>query len=200
MKKLRTLISILALGLLPMQGFSLGDDISADSTGLPGDHFSLPGALELFKKSKSLEEFEKGLNVENNYINNLDLNEDGKIDYVRVVSKKDNGNHVVILQVYVSEKEIQDVATILIEKNGEQSAMVQMVGDEELYGDNRFVEPFEEDGKEEMKQGKGPAGHFATHRIWVNVWFWPCVSYMYAPGYVVWASPWYWGYTHPVRC
>jgi hypothetical protein len=36
----------------------------ADSTGLPGDNFSLEGALELFKKSASPEEFEKLLNTE----------------------------------------------------------------------------------------------------------------------------------------
>ena len=30
-----------------------------DSTGLPGDNFSLQGALEMFKKASSPEEFEK---------------------------------------------------------------------------------------------------------------------------------------------
>ena len=34
----------------------------------------------MFKQAKSLEEFEKLLNQENNRVNNLDLNEDGKID------------------------------------------------------------------------------------------------------------------------
>ena len=31
----------------------------ADSTGLPGDNFSLEGAIELFKQAGSPEEFEK---------------------------------------------------------------------------------------------------------------------------------------------
>jgi hypothetical protein len=30
-------------------------------------------------------------------------------------------------------------------------------------------------------------------RIFVNVWFWPGVRFVYAPGYVVWRSPWRWG-------
>ena len=47
-----------------------------DSTGLPGDHFSLEGALSLLKKSASLEDFEKKLNQEGGSVNNLDLNKD----------------------------------------------------------------------------------------------------------------------------
>ena len=35
-----------------------------DSTGLPGDNFSLQGALEMFKKASSVEEFEKLINSE----------------------------------------------------------------------------------------------------------------------------------------
>jgi hypothetical protein len=36
-----------------------------DSTGMPGDNFSLQGALEMFKQSSSVEEFEKLINTEN---------------------------------------------------------------------------------------------------------------------------------------
>ena len=60
-----------------------------DSTGWPGDHFSLEGALELFKKAESPEQFEKSLNSSDNYVNNLDLNEDGDTDYIRVVDHQD---------------------------------------------------------------------------------------------------------------
>ena len=66
---------------------------SADSTGLPGDNFSLEGALDLFKKSESPEEFEKNLNSEENKVNNLDLNEDGVTDYVKVIDKTENNAH-----------------------------------------------------------------------------------------------------------
>lgn len=33
-------------------------EMEADSTGLPGDNFSLEGAIELFKQASSPEEFE----------------------------------------------------------------------------------------------------------------------------------------------
>lgn len=58
-----------------------------DSTGLPGDNFSLQGALQLFQNASSPEDFEKQLNTESNHVNNLDLNGDGDIDYIRVVDK-----------------------------------------------------------------------------------------------------------------
>ena len=58
-----------------------------DSTGLEGDNLDLNGVLELFKESKDVEDFEKKLNTESNGVNNLDLNEDGEVDYIRVVDQ-----------------------------------------------------------------------------------------------------------------
>ena len=64
-------------------------DIKADSTGLPGDNFSLQGAMDLFSKATSPEDFEKAINDEKNNVNNLDLNGDGEIDYIKVIDKKE---------------------------------------------------------------------------------------------------------------
>jgi hypothetical protein len=38
--------------------------VPRDSTGVPGDNFSLEGALEMFRKAESPEEFEKMINTE----------------------------------------------------------------------------------------------------------------------------------------
>jgi hypothetical protein len=160
-----------------------------DSLGLPGDHFSLEGALELFKNSNSLEEFEKKLNEEENYVNNLDLNEDGEVDYIRVEDHMEGNAHAIVLQVPVSEDEAQDVAVIEIEKTSEESALLQIIGDETLYGDNYIVEPFEE---EASSDGKGPNARYRIMRITVNVWFWSPVRTIYSPGYRVYISPWRW--------
>lgn len=168
----------------------LVDETTADSTGLPGDHFSLEGALEMFKKSKSLEDFEKQINAESNNVNNLDLNGDGQIDYIRVSDKMQGTVHAIVLQTAVNESETQDIAVIEIEKNGEKSAMLQIVGDDELYPDSTIVEPKDEI---EKKTSKGPAmNELATRFVVVNVWYWPCVTFIYAPVYVPWVSPWYW--------
>jgi hypothetical protein len=176
-------------------------DQTPDSTGLPGDNFSLQGALELFKKAGSPEEFEKLLNSEDSKVNNLDLNEDGNTDYIRVVSKKEEGVQVFVLQALVSEKESQDVAVIELEKTGKDNAVVEIVGDEDIFGEETIVEPEEghETGFNEgfsMLAG-GPNTEYSANGIVVNVWAWPCVRYVYAPSYVVWRSPFTWR-AHPV--
>ena len=160
----------------------------SDSTGLPGDNFSLQGALSLFKESKTLEDFEKKLNSDDNYVNNIDLDEDGKTDYILVSDNKEKDSHAIVLQVAVSENEIQDIAVIEIEKTGEKSADLQIVGDENIYGEKKIIEPFDESGSMDKK---GPAAP-SINLVVVNVWFWPCVSFIYAPTYVVWKSPWHW--------
>jgi len=178
-----------------------------DSTGLPGDQFSLQGALEMFKKANSPEEFEKLLNMEENHINNLDLNGDGEIDYVRVVGMRDKDVHVFILQVPVSDTESQDIAVIELEKTDNENAVLQIVGDEDVYGEQVIVEPDgggkdedeeEAENEENENSGKGPyaaaafSAPLAPPRVVVNVWMWPCVRFVYAPGYAVWVSPWRW--------
>src|ERR1043165_5132061 len=89
--------------------FAQDEETVSDSTGLPGDHFSLQGALEMFKKSSSLEDFETKLNEESNYVNNLDLNDDNQTDYVEVSDVMEGNIHAVVLKVAVNEKESQDI-------------------------------------------------------------------------------------------
>jgi hypothetical protein len=167
------------------------NNAAADSTGLPGDNFSLEAAIELFKKAESLEDFEKLLNTEANKVNNLDLNEDGEIDYIRVIDNMDGDAHAIALQVSVSEKESQDIAAIEIEKQGNENAVLQIIGDEDIYGKQVIAEPFQEE-QVKTDKNKGPAPYMGTVRIVVNVWLWPPVRFMYRPGYVVWVSPWRW--------
>lgn len=114
-----------------------------DSLGLPGDNFDLYGALELFKKADTPENFEKAINSNGNEVNKLDLDGDGKADYVRV-DKKDSDIHTLVLQVAVSASEIQNVAVIKVEKTGNDKTHVQIVGDEALYGKNYIIESEDE--------------------------------------------------------
>lgn len=187
--------------------FSFGSVIAqsksgVDSTGLPGDNFSLQGALEMFKKATSPEEFEKLVNTESNNINNLDLNRDGEIDYVKVIDKSEGTAHAFILQVPISKTESQDVAVIELDKTGDESAIVQIIGDEDLYGEEVIVEPnsdeannaFLYDNDKTVAGGPYAEENFSPARMVVNVWFWPCVRYVYVPIYKPWVSPWYWSY------
>lgn len=177
-----------------------------DSTGLPGDNFSLQGALTLFKQANTPEEFERLLNTQQNKVNNLDLNGDGNIDYLRVINKKQNQVQLFIIQALVSNQESQDVAVIELEKTGENTAVIQIAGDEDIYGETTLAEPVEasdslysaEDNSFDYTPSRthGPAAdantRIAPAGVIVNVWFWPCVRRVYAPAYVVWTSPWSW--------
>jgi hypothetical protein len=178
--------------------------VDQDSTGLPGDHFSLQGALDLFKRSKSLESFEKALNDKDSKVNNLDLDQDGKTDYIRVVDHAEGTSHAIVLQVPVNKTESQDVAVIELEKKGTNEAAVQIRGDEDLYGKKMIIQPKQEEKQGKGSKGGGPLSPAAPDFFYVNVWYWPCVEWIYGPSYVVWVSPWYWGYYppwwHPWHC
>lgn len=172
-----------------------------DSTGLPGDQFSLQGALAMFQQSASIEEFEKRINTASGGVNNLDLNGDGQTDYIRVQDRFDKDVHVFVLQVPVSETESQDIAVIELERTGDTSAVIQIIGDEDIYGENVVVEPNggEEDAAflspSETSLAGGPSYpeyEFGIRRLIVNVWFWPSVRFVYAPAYRPWVSPWRW--------
>ena len=182
---------ILSLALFFMIGsLHLNAQSEDDATGLLGDNFSLEGALDVFKNASSMEDFEAQLNKEDKSVNNLDLNEDGDIDYIRVEDNMEGDVHAIVLQALISEDEAQDIAVIEIERTGEESATLQIVGDEYLYGEDFYVEAFEE---EATSQGRGPSADYKINRVVVNVWFWPSVRFVYRPNYVVYRSPFRWG-------
>ncbi len=150
---------------------------------VPGDHFSLEGALELFKKSASPEEFEQMLNSSESKVNNLDLNGDGDIDYIKVIDHNEGSVHAFILQAIISETESQDIAVIELEKLADGKAVLQITGDADIYGIETIIEP-----TEEVRINAGTS----TARVIVNVWTWPSVQYVYSPYYAGWISPWRW--------
>lgn len=106
------LIFALMVGVISING----QDIQKDSTGLPGDNFNLQGTLDLFSKANDLESFEKSINDEKNNVNNLDLNGDGQIDYIKVIDRTDGNAHAIVLQAVLGNNDNQDIAVIEIEK------------------------------------------------------------------------------------
>ncbi|MFZ1678269.1 MAG: hypothetical protein WAT91_13405, partial [Saprospiraceae bacterium] len=95
MKTIHLLLPLLLLTFSVPIAYSQ-NQAGQDSTGLPGDNFSLQGALYLFQNSTSPEDFEKQLNTQSNNVNNLDLNGDNDIDYIRVIDKSDKNSHALI--------------------------------------------------------------------------------------------------------
>jgi len=173
----------------------------SDSLGMPGDNLNLRVVLSIFKQSSSVEDFEKRLNSADTKVNNLDLNGDNQVDYLRVVDYGKDEFHSIVIQDPVSKLESQDVAVIEIVKKDDNTAHIQIVGDETLYGKNYIIEPENQAPiKSSSKKNSDvttddvyESGNASTH-VMINVWGWPSVSYIYSPGYVYWVSPWYWGY------
>ena len=166
--------------------------------GLAGDNLDLYAVLTLFQKSKTIEAFEKSLNDEKEKINNLDLDLDKKVDFIKVITKKKDSSYTFTLQVDVAKNETQDVAVILLDKkNGKIN--LQMVGDEDLYGKDYVIEP----------KGNSPVtanpGYTGDNPVTVNVpatttvvvQSAPIVQYVYSPAYVPYYPPYYYGYYPP---
>ncbi len=177
MKKI-VLFSILYLasfvGLLYSQDVTTVEAKNADIS----DNLDLEAVASIFGESKNLEEFEAKLNDPTLKISNLDLNEDGEVDYLRVVETSDKDLHVVAIQAVIGKDQYQDVATIDVVKDKSGETQVQVVGDVYIYGPNYIVQPV------------------YVHPPVIFVFLW-------GPLYHPWHSPYYWGYYpsyyHPWR-
>jgi hypothetical protein len=199
MKKciLPSLIVLLSLFSLPVYSQAKQDTASL---GLAGDNLDLYAVLNLFLKSKTIEDFEKSLNEQKTGINNLDLNLDGKVDFIKVVTKKEGEAYTFILQDAVSKTETQDVAVILVNRDKNKKVSVQIVGDEDLYGKDYVIEP-KTDGSSVTANpayvGPEPAKDVPASTTTVVVQSAPVVQYVYSPVYVPYYPPYHYGYYPP---
>jgi hypothetical protein len=143
----------------------------------------LRAVCELFKESKNLEDFERALNDPKVGVNNLDLDGDGVVDYIRVVEEVGDNTHVIVLQVPMGENEFQDVATIEVERTGADAYTMQVHGDDVIYGPNYYIVP--------------PP---------IEIRAWPLITWIYRPAYRPYVSafhfgfyPQWWVRYHPVK-
>jgi hypothetical protein len=169
MKTLSILISAVFLTV----GFTLQAQdrttVRANSMDI-SDNLDLRAIATIFGDSRDLEDFENRLNDPNKQISNLDLNNDNRVDYLRVIESMEGNTHLIIIQAVLERDIFQDVATIEVEKdNRNRTVQVQVVGDVFLYGNNYIYEPV----------------YFNTPIIYAHFW---------APRYHVYYSPWYWNY------
>ena len=173
-------------------------DNMAGSLGLPGDNLNLYAVMKLFQESKTLEIFEKNLNDENSRINNLDLNGDGQIDYISVVDNFDGKVHTIVLKDAINANESQDVAVFYVGKDANNRVQIQLIGDEALYGKDYIIEP-NIGGNANAGQTANP-GYSGNRDVVVEqpvvmeASAWPLLGLLFLPSYVVWHSPYYYGY------
>lgn len=96
---------------------------------------NLSAALEVLRQSKDAADFEKRLNAKGG-VNNLDLDYDGNIDYVKVTEYGTEAKKGLSLSVDLSEG-TQEIASIEIEKKEDQ-VNAQIAGNETFYGSRRY--------------------------------------------------------------
>ena len=82
MKKRIYYLALILVGFISYTGYSQSNE-EPEALGLPGDDLNLYAVLDIFQKSTTIEKFEESLNDENSKINNLDLDNDGKVDFIK---------------------------------------------------------------------------------------------------------------------
>ncbi|HKO77228.1 MAG TPA: hypothetical protein VJU52_08425 [Flavobacterium sp.] len=199
--KIRFLSSlVVAISFSSLTAFSQTSDTG--ELGLPGDNLDLYAVLDLFQKSKTIEDFEKSLNDEKSKINNLDLNGDKKVDFIKVETKKDGDDFTFILRDPISKTETQDVAVIMVSKDKDKKVSLQIVGDKALYGKNYVVEPSPKGSggvtSNPAYTGADPVTvNVPASTTTVIVEQAPIVQYVYSPAYVPYYPPYYYGFYPP---
>ncbi len=158
-------VMLLALGVSPA---SEAQQVSGVSGA--GEDLDLYGVIELFKESESIEQFEQKINDPDNDVNNLDLNGDGEVDFLRVLEYAEGDAHAIQIQAALGEETYKDVATIYVEKTEGEEIVAEAVGDPDLYGENYVIEP-------------------ATV---VVITSFALLGTIFRPNYRVYRSPWRW--------
>lgn len=130
-------------------------------------YLDLNAVAAAFAEARTVPEFEQLLNSSRYMINNLDLNRDGYIDYLRVLETRQGAYHAFLIQACLGPSLFQDVATLVAERRA-STLYVEVVGDRYLYGANYIVRP-------------------------VFVKRPPLWDVFGRPTYAVWSSPYYYG-------
>lgn len=138
--------------------------VSRASDGL--DLQALSGTLKMVKTGQELED---ALNRPTS-INNLDLDEDGKTDYVRVTETGQGNARLMSLTAVLGNGEEQEIATVSFEQSSPQMASVQVQGNNQIYGDNAYYH-----------------SHVSLTDLIV-------LNYLFAPRWSPYVSPWHYGY------
>jgi hypothetical protein len=180
MSKFVVAVATLTLGLVSVLAQHATTTVAPHAEAASG--LDLYAVAELFKTSENLESFEQSLNHSETGINNLDLDQNGEVDFIRVAEKTVDDTHLIVLETAVSESEFQDVATIAIERESGEKYNLHIQGDTTLYGDNYYVVPADN-----------------------NFSAWNVVRSIFRPNYRAYVSPYgytslprWWGVRHPV--
>lgn len=164
-------------------------NISVNPDVQASKNLDLTALAELVKKSKDATSIEAELNKPEG-INNLDLNNDKQVDYINVTEydNKDNGakGFSFYTKLGTEESDVQDIATIEIEKGADQNVNVHVVGSQNIYGDNaHYIASYP------SRDFLIAAWLFSNHPVYVSPWHYGYYPSFYNPYYRVPYSTYY---------
>ena len=91
-------------------------------------YLDLNAVAAAFAEADNVREFEELLNSSRYMINNLDLNRDGWVDYLRVIETRNGYYHALLIQACLAPGVFQDVATLVAERMADR-LYVEVIGD-----------------------------------------------------------------------
>ena len=157
-----------------------------EPTMAAADGFDLRSLTSLVKEVRSGQELERRLN-EKGGINNIDLDGNGKTDYLFVREFGDVKNKIGYSMTVEPQKgEVQEVATATVEKNADR-AEIQVVGNEQIYGQDAIFNDWTQIERETLPEQKGanqaPMYHsyFYPRPLWISPFFFGFYPPFYSP-------------------
>lgn len=97
----------------------------------------LDAVTVLAKNSKDAADFETKLNSQAEGVNNIDLNDDDKVDYINVTEYGSGDKRGFSLSTDISPGKTQEIATIDFNREGDKATM-QTTGNPAMYGPNAY--------------------------------------------------------------
>lgn len=185
MKKLFILsLSVLIFGCGPSTNYQ-GDTGSTTISVQPasttlGDNLDLQALGEIVKTSATAADIEQTLNKDGS-INNIDLDGDGKVDYITVTEyPADAQSKGFSFTVDLGPKGKQEIATVEIQKNATNASM-NIAGNQTIYGNNAVY-----------------SSNYSLSDLIILNYLWSSHPYYYSPyHYGYYPSYYHYGYCSP---
>jgi len=159
----------LITGLLITISFSLKAQIINSTYTNYGGVLDLNTTSLLFGEASSLQEFEQYLNEPDIQASNLDLNNDGYIDYLKVTGVYENNRYIIQIHSILGNNQYKKIASIIVRNINYKNPSILIEGDPIIYGPNYILSP---------NYSRRPDILWSFSSLTFNMW----------------NSPYYWGY------
>jgi len=95
----------------------------------------------LFGEASSLQQFEQYLNEPDIQASNLDLNNDGYIDYLKVTGLYENNRYIIQIYSLLGMNQYKNIASIIVRNINYRNPSIIIEGDPTIYGPNYILSP-----------------------------------------------------------